>query len=331
MFPFALPLLLAIAQQATPLPPGTPVVARDAPTRLFTLGGADSAPEATPVPDGISPEVGGMIAPQNFPPGDVGALTGLFGYDGCSDDQKRTLTDALSDALALAQTAITQRDELVIERAQINWNSPPAVAYFGTADQSKEYQNNILGAWSSFVLVSILLSGQEEVMELTLWLTDVFENATMTKSRWGDWWNDRYVSLRCDADLKECGDKAAAYTALRKQPYTQIFFCPNYFDKLEPHRELWDKMVDDPSLQNNVANLRSQATTMLHEWLHIDDPKTRVCRGCWDVWSSWGPKQELHEHLAQFCSGSWFRRGPTGASSILSIRRSSLPECALLC
>ena len=115
----------------------------------------------------------------------------------------------------------------------------------------------------------------------------------MAKSRWGDWWNNRYVELRCDADANTCGQTSAAYTSLRQQPYTKIYFCPNYFSKLKPHRELWDKMVNDKDLQNNVANLRSQATTMLHEWLHIDDPKTQVCRDCRDVVVFIGPRGEM--------------------------------------
>ena len=152
MIRLALPLLLAAAQQAMALPPGTPVVAREAQLRSFTLDGAPSAPVATPDPAGVSPELGGLPAPQNFPPGDVGALTGFFGFNDCSDDQKRALTDAFPDSLALAEAAITRRDELFIQRSQINWNSEPAVAYFSAPDKNKDYRNKIVGTWCSCAL-----------------------------------------------------------------------------------------------------------------------------------------------------------------------------------
>jgi hypothetical protein len=64
-------------------------------------------------------------------------------------------------------------------------------------------------------------------------------------------------------------------------------FCPAFFDKLKSHGEQVANVNANKDLQQNVANLRSQATTFLHELLHINWGTAQECgtqgKACEDI------------------------------------------------
>ena len=71
---------------------------------------------------------------------DIGILTSYFGYDGCSDDQKKQVTQAQKDAVMLAANAV--------KNPGINWGSDPAaIDFFGPADetQNRGTRQHIIG------------------------------------------------------------------------------------------------------------------------------------------------------------------------------------------
>lgn len=78
--------------------------------------------------------------------GDIGILTTYFGYDGCSDDQKKQVQQAQKDAVMLATNAV--------KSPGINWGSDPAaIDFFGPADEtdSRGTRQHIIG---TFLLIS---------------------------------------------------------------------------------------------------------------------------------------------------------------------------------
>lgn len=83
--------------------------------------------------------------------GDIGILTSYFGYDGCSDDQKKQVQQAQKDAVLLATNAV--------KNPGINWGSDPAaIDFFGPADEtdSRGTRQHIIG---TFLLISSPLHG----------------------------------------------------------------------------------------------------------------------------------------------------------------------------
>ena len=74
---------------------------------------------------------------------DIGILTSYFGYDGCSDDQKKQVQQAQQDAVMLAANAV--------KSPGINWGSDPAaIDFFGPADEtdSRGTRQHIIGTFS---------------------------------------------------------------------------------------------------------------------------------------------------------------------------------------
>jgi hypothetical protein len=70
----------------------------------------------------------------------IGILTSYFGYDGCSDDQKKQVQQAQKDAVMLATNAV--------KSPGINWGSDPAaIDFFGPADEteSRGTRQHIIG------------------------------------------------------------------------------------------------------------------------------------------------------------------------------------------
>ena len=70
----------------------------------------------------------------------ISILTGYFGYDGCSDDQRKQVTQAQEDAVMLAANAV--------KNPGINWGSDPAaIDFFGPADetQNRGTRQHIIG------------------------------------------------------------------------------------------------------------------------------------------------------------------------------------------
>ena len=109
---------------------------------------------------------------------------------------------------------------------------------------------------------------------------------------WGlsDWWNNRYVMLSCIDHAGECkSGKYAAYFDSQKRDYGYplVVFCNEFFQKLVSHSDAVSNIDKNKDLQQNVANLRSRATTFLHELLHINWGTAQECAGekaCTDHW-----------------------------------------------
>lgn len=78
--------------------------------------------------------------------------------------------------------------------------------------------------------------------------------------------------------VKVCDEETPAYN---HNPGCVINYCPEFLEELESHSVKVKQIGDDPSglMKENVRNLRSQATTALHEWLHIKNAPAECCRG----------------------------------------------------
>ena len=115
---------------------------------------------------------------------------------------------------------------------------------------------------------------------------------------WGisDWWNNRYVQLSCIDEANECNGNFAAYfdSTNRKYGYPLVVFCPEFFTKLPSHSDVVAKIDGNKDLQQNLANMRSRATTFLHELLHINWGTAQECSGaaaCKDYYQVIGNQQ----------------------------------------
>lgn len=115
---------------------------------------------------------------------------------------------------------------------------------------------------------------------------------------WGlsDWWNNRYVMLSCIDHRRDCEEEnVVAYfdTQKRDYEYPTVVFCELFFKNLTSHSDAVSNIDKNKDLQQNVANLRSQATTFFHELLHINWGTAQECagkRGCTDHWQDIGGK-----------------------------------------
>lgn len=100
---------------------------------------------------------------------------------------------------------------------------------------------------------------------------------------WGlsDWWNDRKVQLSCIDEGNECGGNSAAYFYSSKHDYGYplVVFCPEFFTKLSSHSDVVAKIDKNNDLRQNLANMRSRATTFFHELLHINWGTVQECSG----------------------------------------------------
>ena len=147
---------------------------------------------------------------------------------------------------------------------------------------------------------------------------DTLIRATATYRGWGwsDWWNDRYVDVHCDDPAKACSDSSAAYTytpdaADGKHP--RVVYCPAYFNVLKGHSDRVNTIKNDKTgqLKQNVRNMRSQATTTLHKWLHIclydNNISSEICvGGCDDTKQTIGGvtiKTYCCKYERSFCEG----------------------------
>ncbi|KAL9114674.1 MAG: hypothetical protein Q9227_001352 [Pyrenula ochraceoflavens] len=194
---------------------------------------------------------------------DVSAQT-TFLYDkSCNGDQKSALTQSQTDALSFASAALEDIRELVHTVDQddyyVDFDSQAAIEYFGPQKDNMQYRETIL---------------------TTLYRAKI----TFRGLGWSDYWSGRYVDVYCsDTSDKECGETSPAYTTNdHTMKYPRITYCPPFFKNLTSHASMVDKIKADTSgdMKKNIRNLRSQATTVLHEWLHIDDHwKAVVCPG----------------------------------------------------
>lgn len=189
---------------------------------------------------------------------DLNALTGFFGFDGCSNDQKKALGKAATDMLKLAYAAVpynAKPDET------IDWNSAAALEYFGPPSRNEPYRAQII---------------------------DDYQKAGLAYSRWGDWWKDRYVQLRCTNERSD----AVAYTENNKDDkYSRITFTASYFGFLT-HTQALGRMKENERQREWVSSLESQATIFFHELLHVRKGKARVCKDCIDQQIRVGPDND---------------------------------------
>lgn len=200
-----------------------------------------------------------------------------FNITGCDPNtQQPVLEQAQRDALTLAKAALADVRPLSTLDADdftIDFFSQAAMDYFGDPIANTKYQQRII---------------------------DTFYRATIAyRGRgWSDWWNDRYVDVTCTDVHNECGPTTPAYNVYDpKLQYPQIVYCPVFFSELKSHSSLVAaiKADGDGKLKQNIRNLRSQATTVLHEWLHIGlydaNYTSAICEGgCQDTEILIGPK-----------------------------------------
>jgi hypothetical protein len=187
---------------------------------------------------------------------DVGVYTTFLIDDSCD---KAVVQKAHDDAVKMASGALDiEHDELsTLLKYVINWNGAATIDYFGPPSTNNAYREHILR--------TILLS------------SDAYRG-------WGlsDWWNDRYVTVTCNDPKTDCGTSSPAYTVNdENEKYPLINYCPTFFKNLTSHDDMWNKIQSGPAdMKKNIRNLRSQATTALHELLHINSHWTsNVCAG----------------------------------------------------
>ncbi|KAL9598124.1 MAG: hypothetical protein Q9219_004680 [cf. Caloplaca sp. 3 TL-2023] len=199
---------------------------------------------------------------DDTPRRDVSILTG-FQYKDCSADRVNILKQNINDAVALASAGLDEvRDELVDEKypqwnhQQVDFSKQAAIDFFGPEKQNGPYQ---------------------------VFIFDAMLKAANAYPGWGfsDWWNSRYVQISCKDELNECGDTTPAYTAnsVKKYKYPLVVFCPVFFTKLPSHSDVVAKIDKNKNLQQNLANMRSRATTFMHELLHISWGTAQECSG----------------------------------------------------
>ena len=197
---------------------------------------------------------------------DVSIQTTFYYDQSCNATELKMLRQAHKDALVLANAALVDREILNTTHtleAYINFRTHAAIDYWGPFSKSAPHQEKIF---------------------------NTLDRATRTYrgSGWSDWWNDRYIWNYCRDLSSGCTDTSPAYTRTSntKLLYPEIVYCPAFFDKLASHGTQVAKIKADKSgfMKQNLRNLRSQATTVLHEWLHIGGFSAEVCvGGCADT------------------------------------------------
>lgn len=229
---------------------------------------------------------------------DVSILTS-FKFAGCSDDQTNILSQNVKDAVTLAAAGLeivhdelsTDHKTLLVQK--IDFSKQAAIDFFGPEWQNLPYQEFITGESHLGQLLKTLLiefsllfpnlSEGECYKSLTRFYVDALVKAANAYPGWGlsDWWSDRYVQLSCIDEGNSCGDKYAAYFAPKNHDYGYplVVFCPAFFTQLPSHGDVVAKIDGNKDLQQNLANMRSRATTFLHELLHINWGTAQECSG----------------------------------------------------
>jgi len=189
-----------------------------------------------------------------------------FEFDtSCAADQQTQIKQANSDALLLAIAALQDSRELLADGESgkyVAFDTQATVDCWSIPDKNGPYQQRIF---------------------------DTFYRATHAYrgSGWSDWWNDKYVFVFCRDVDNSYKENSVAYTVTNfSNAYPEIIYCPNFFKLVPPHSSTVNKIRGDVTEQMklNVRNLRSQATTALHECLHIRNFAAQVCQGgCFDT------------------------------------------------
>lgn len=227
---------------------------------------------------------------DNPPPPDASILTS-FKFAGCSQDQTNTLNQNVKDAVTLASAGLDHVNGEIVNtypsygHQQVDFSKQAAIDFFGPGSQNQPYQQFIFGeshpgTQPKTLIVDtllLLLPSLSEIQCYTL-LTrsciDAMLKAANAYPGWSlsDWWEDRYVQLSCIDEGNECEGKSAAYFYSSKHDYGYplVVFCPEFFTKLSSHSDVVANIDGNKDLQQNLANMRSRATTFLHELLHIN-------------------------------------------------------------
>ena len=193
---------------------------------------------------------------------DVSAQTTFkFGYDhGCDPQKVKIIKQFHKDALTLAHFALDNVRELGTTGKQdkeVDFHTQAAVDYWGPPYRNCPFQQRIFN---------------------TLYRA----TQSYRGSGWDDWWHNRYVFVNCKDFENHCVETSPAYTVTRSnRPYPDIVYCQPFFKNLASHSKLVAKIKADKfgQMKRNVRNLRSRATTPLHEWLHIKGYPSEVCAG----------------------------------------------------
>lgn len=178
-----------------------------------------------------------------------GIIRTTFLIDDSCGNNKSVIQKAHDDAARITFEAIDDDHEELstLVRYTINWDGEAAMDYFGPPSMNSGYREHIL---RTIVQASQSIRG------------------------WGlsDWWYGNYVTITCNDPYSKCKPTSPAYTSNRlTQKYPLINYCPPFFEELKPHDEMWNKIETGAAdMKQNVRNLRSQATTALHELLHIN-------------------------------------------------------------
>ncbi|KAF4627653.1 hypothetical protein G7Y89_g10497 [Cudoniella acicularis] len=189
----------------------------------------------------------------------------------CNATQTSMIQQAHTDALALVKAAFSGDSELSVgdnPHQFIDFTTKAAIDYFGPSDYEPNSHARIF---------------------------DTFYRASQTYPGWGlsDWWNSRYIEIYCNDFADDCTNKktGALYAAYISQtdPNTKtprtwpwINYCPGFFDLLPSHGNAVAAIQSDTTDRKklNTKNMRSQATTALHEWLHINNNySAMICDG----------------------------------------------------
>ncbi|KAI9749029.1 MAG: hypothetical protein M4579_007031 [Chaenotheca gracillima] len=209
------------------------------------------------------------------------AQTAFTQYVSCSQDEVNILNQNVKDAAALANTGLDYiNDDLTTGtypqygHQQVDFSKQAAIDFFGPESQNGPYQQRIF---------------------------DTMLKASNAYPGWGysDWWKDRYVALSCieAPNTKSCDGTTPAYFSHRHDyGYPLVVFCPEFFNVLRSHADVVKDVDQNKDLQQNVANLRSRATTFLHELLHINWGTAQECAGesaCLDHFQIIGNKPVL--------------------------------------
>ena len=290
---------------------------------------ADDAPAPPPAPPPASPLAPIPASPVAPPPApDVSILTSIK-FAGCSNDQTNILNQNVKDAVTLASAGLDYiNDELVntypnYGYQQVDFSKQAAIDFFGPESQNQPYQQFIFGGshpgkrLKTLIIDTLLLFLQVFLRKCYTSLTrsciDALLKAADAYPGWGlsDWWNDRYVQLSCTDEANECKGQSAAYFYKSKHDYGYplVVFCPEFFTKLPSHSDVVANIDGNKDLQQNLANMRSRATTFLHELLHINWGTAQECSG----------KDACLDHY-QIIGNQRVRTYKTGRSKLLAQR-----------
>ena len=187
---------------------------------------------------------------------DVSIQTTFLIDSSCSEENKIDIEQAHRDGVEFAKAALEScHDDLTTSAPCLKMNTRAAIDYWGPKRADEQAK-----------------------IFYTLY------RASVAESGWGlsDWWYDRYVNVTCSDPTGGCDPNTPAYVPKRNTGrYPIINYCPAFFKNLTSHEEQWKKIQDDQTGQKklNIRNLRSRATTALHELLYIKGYPAEVCEG----------------------------------------------------